>query len=199
MKNIVKNLKRAALLTLAGILVIVSVGCGASEQEKNDALSEFRTLYEKSKEINEIIFGQGLPVDGEYTDVPESGEYYVPVSESSPYKTVEELKNAVLAVYTEEYFNSVLNSTMFVGYGENKDSPYPRYKEKDGKLMINLCHKSFKLRGNRVTDEAVVEKMTSGAAEISTPYELDGVRQENKKTLTMFKTENGWRFDDPTY
>ena len=30
MKNIVKNLKRAALLTLAGILVIVSVGCGAS-------------------------------------------------------------------------------------------------------------------------------------------------------------------------
>ena len=198
MKQIGKKIRIFAVAFLAALLIIVPSGC-AGEEEKDALLAEFTALYEKSVEINEIIFGKGLPVDGEYTDIPESGSYYVPVSDDSPYKTVEELENAVLSVYTEDYYNSVLETTLFVGYGENKDSPYPRYKEEDGKLMINLCQEARTFAVKRLISEAKVEKMTMGAAEVSTPYELNGVRQDNLKSLTLYKTENGWRFDDPTY
>ena len=193
-------MKKFTAFILCLIFVLSAfTGC-ASEAQKAEVMTAFNELYPKSAEINKIIYGQGLPASESFTEeeleaLPAA--HFVPVAESSPYKSEKALRDAILAVYTQDYYNDVLKYTAFEGYGESGSEPPPRYKEMDGVLYVNVKFMSYNLAGNRIVSEATVRKISGGVATIKTPYELNGERTD--KILTMIYTESGWRFDDPTF
>ena len=115
-----KSIKKISLILVTLILVATAVtSCGGGPAD-TEVLTAFTELYQKSVPINQYIFGKGLPYDNpESYNIDElSSPYYVPVSESSPYKTVEEFKAAVLEVYSKDYYDVSLRQGLFDGYGE---------------------------------------------------------------------------------
>ena len=194
-----KTQKITALILCLIFALTAFTGC-ASEEQKAEVLTVFNELYLGTVEINEIIYGQGLPASVTYTEEEFealSSPHYVPVAEDSVYKSEQALKDAILAVYSEDYYDDVLKYTAFEGFGETGSEPPPRYKEVDGVLHINVKAITYNLRGNRLVEEASVKSVSSGVATIKTPYELDGER--SIKFLTMVYTESGWRINDPTF
>ena len=196
----IKNIKKITAFILCLVFAISAFAGCASEEQKAEIMQAFNELYPKSAEINAIIYGQGLPASETFTEEELAAlpsPHYVPVADNSPYTTESALKAAILAVYSEDYYNDVLKYTAFEGYGESGSEPPPRYKEVDGVLHINIKAITYDIKGKRIVEEASVRKVTSGVATIKTPYELNGERSD--KILTMIYTEAGWRFDDPTF
>ena len=193
-------MKKITTLILCLIFALSAfTGC-ATEAQKSEVMTAFNELYPKSVEINKIIYGQGLPASVTFTEEELealSSPYYVPVAEDSVYKTESALKEAILAVYSQEYYDDVLKYTTFEGFGESGSEPPPRYKEVDGVLHINVKAMTYTLAGKRIVEEASVKSVSSGFATIKTPYELDDER--SIKFLTMVYTEAGWRINDPTF
>ena len=194
-----KTQKITALILCLIFALTAFSGC-ATEAQKSEVMTAFNELYPKSVEINKIIYGQGLPASVTFTEEELealSSPYYVPVAEDSAYKTESALKEAILAVYSQEYYDDVLKYTTFEGFGESGSEPPPRYKEVDGVLHINVKAMTYTLAGKRIVEEASVKSVSSGLATIKTPYELDDER--SIKFLTMVYTEAGWRINDPTF
>ena len=163
-----------------------------------DALAAFTELYNKSVPINEYIFGKGLPYDNPESYDIESLEapYYVAVSESSPYKTIEEFKAAVLAVYSSDYYNVSLRQGLFDGYGEDSKEK-PRYIEEKGVLKIDITKTGLDITGTFDTAAAKMKSSSSGEAVISAPWSSGETVREYDLVLVL---ENGvWRLDTPTY
>ena len=192
--------QKITALILCLIFALTSFSGCATEAQKSEVMTAFNELYPKSVEINKIIYGQGLPASVTFTEEELealSSPYYVPVAEDSVYKTESALKEAILAVYSQEYYDDVLKYTTFEGFGESGSEPPPRYKEVDGVLHINVKAMTYTLSGKRIVEEASVKSVSSGFATIKTPYELDDER--SIKFLTMVYTEAGWRINDPTF
>ncbi len=194
-----KTQKITALILCLIFALSAFTGC-ATDAQKSEVMTAFNELYPKSAEINKIIYGEGLPASVTFTEEEFealSSPHYVPVAENSAYKTEKALKEAILAVYSQDYYDDVLKNTAFEGFGESGSEPPPRYKEVDGVLHVNVKFAGFNLTGKRIVEEATVKSVSSGVATIKTPYELDGKR--SIKILTMVYTESGWRLNDPTF
>ena len=183
------------LLTLAAIFSLAA----CAKPDEATVMSEYKALYERSLQINEIIFGKGLPYEGNYDGI-EAETHYVAVSESSPYKSVAELEAAVLSVYTKAYYESSLKTVLFVGFEDEYAKTNIRYKEVDGVLYVNVKHEGFELSGRCATDSAYVEKLSRASARIAAPYFYgNGTQMAKDKVITMVMTDAGWRFDNPSY
>ncbi len=185
-----------AVCALIGVGALSGCTYTPTEAEKAEVLEAFRTLYPMSIELNEYIFGAGLPTDEVGSD-GDKAPLYKSVSSDARYKTESELKAAVLAVYSQEYYDDSLEQLLFTGY-ENNDKISPRYKEVNGLLQLDvLGEPSFgDLTGRFDVSTAKIEKMTEAFCQIKCSYvrgELSG-----EFTVTLAKTANGWRFDAPT-
>ena len=189
-------MKKLITLILVFTAVLTLVSC--NKPSDGEILTEYKALYEKAREVNKMIYGEGLPYDGEYDVSSLASPVYVTVSESCPYKTLEDIKTAVLSVYTEDYYNDVFKRVLFDGHTDDYATLHPRYKEEDGILKTDIAYKAFDsiVNGSVDLEAAKVKKSSSGAAEVVAPYYLKGVRQANDKTTMMILTENGWRFDN---
>lgn len=100
---------------------------------KPPELEEIKPIIEKlladAVEINDIFYGEGLPVSSEHDSA-----YYSPVVEESKYKTQAEIKTAAQKVYSDSYLNSIEN-VMFEDFEDSEDDiTTPRYREVDGVL-----------------------------------------------------------------
>ena len=188
-------MKRAVALILTLVLTLGLISCAKMSDE--EILTEYKALYAKAQEVNKIIYGSGLPYDGEIDLSGVSEPHYVAVSESCPYKTLEDVKNAVLSVYTEDYYNDVFKRVLFDGYEDDYAKIIPRYKEVDGVLMTDVTYEPFASieNGRCDLDLAVVVKNTRGGAEVSAPFYISDVRQKNDKVTTIIHTADGIRFD----
>ena len=189
-------MKRLILVILAVTAVLTLVSCG--KPKDSDILAEYKALYEKAKEVNKIIYGQGLPYDGEFDKAALTSPHYVAVSQSSPYKTEEEIKAAVLEVYTEDYYLDAFKRVLFDGHTDDYATINARYKTVDGVLMTDVTYEGFaSIAGGRCdTAQAYVVRSSRGSAEVGAPYFLNDVKQASDKKVTMLLTENGWRFDN---
>ena len=177
-----KSIKKISLILVTLILVATAVtSCGGGPAD-TEVLTAFTELYQKSVPINQYIFGKGLPYDNpESYNIDElSSPYYVPVSESSPYKTVEEFKAAVLEVYSKDYYDVSLRQGLFDGYGEKS-------KEKPG----------LDITGTFDTASARVKSSSSDEAVITASWKSGASAKDYDLVLVL---ENGaWRLDTPTY
>ncbi len=204
------KLSAAALIVALAALI---TGCGGETYNEEELKIEAAKLIEASIDINEICFGRGLPADFSATE--NGGEYkagsavYAPVDESSPYKSVADLKNGILKVYSQNY-SSTLFVLLFEGVSVsagsgNEEGPkqnvvYARYMDGYEGLEALLMNPEDLLTLDRLydTDKINVLSQKKGVVEISVP---SYVNEEYDKdvTFTLVYEQNGWRLDTPTY
>ena len=192
----VTPIRRALTVLLCmGILLGALSGCSVkmSDEEARSILSELVPL---SLEMNEIFFGDGLPLEDENAEPMESvtGGQYMRVSPTAKYQSIAEIKTAAESVYTAEYLQNSVYPMAFDGV----DDARPRYAERDGVLCRNLNSVSFPLTDRLEFDRATVSDTGYEVIELSVPYtDADGAEKTARITL---RQQNGkWLLDSPTY
>ena len=202
----------AALLIL---LTLTSCGGGVhTEEEIRTVLDE---LLPKSFELNEIYFGEGLPMSNDKAMVEQfygmfdsdvEAINYHPVDVSCGYTTETDIREATLEVFTADYAEylfgrafSGISATFNEGEEQEYTSTavYAMYIEQDGILTVRInldeeaipLGRTYDLDGMELTENAenfVIAKI---------PTEMDGRALDVE--LRLVKTADGWRLDSPTY
>ena len=202
----------AALLIL---LTLTSCGGGVhTEEEIRTVLDE---LLPKSFELNEIYFGEGLPMSNDKAMVEQfygmfdsdvEAINYHPVDVSCGYTTETDIREATLEVFTADYAEylfgrafSGISATFNEGEEQEYTSTavYAMYIEQDGILTVRInldeeaipLGRTYDLDGMELTENAenfVIAKI---------PTEMDGKALDVELRLVL--TPDGWRLDSPTY
>ena len=206
----------ALLLVLATVLSLGLTACSSQAPALDDVRARFEEAIEDSYEINEILFGEGLPTharDGEFAieNFIYYGFYgydaYEYVTEDSPYRYVEEIRDAAARVYSADYLEEI--STMaFVGYADDVTGAVTtaRYQEVDGILLrysfgdndpFNL------LPGKRrylMDTMEIVKPSSATSVNVKIDSYLLGEEDEILSVTLRFVLENDeWYLDTPTY
>lgn len=183
--------KTIRFLAIALVITACFSLYGCSKPKKADVLAAYNELYPRAFTVTEYIYGKGLPYDGTYEGA--TSPNYVPVSADSPYKSVDELKAAVLEVYTEGYYDSTLKYVLFESIAPDEQgmtgSAPPRYKEQNGTLYVDTAYKPLNLVKCDPSQAYIVEIKSKSA--------IVGAKREGTdkdKSFLMALTENGWRF-----
>ena len=198
------------IIVIATVLVIglVAGGIYLGTKNKNKLTDEeakeiLSVLIPKSQEINEIIWGKGLPVEAgsEPAFDSVSAAQYRTVDGSCGYKNTDDLKTAIGEVYSERYIETGINYTAFEGSkkeGTEEYDIYPRYKDNnDGRLCIDITNDGFCLNTEISAENAKVTKADFDRVDVDVEATAEGVKIP--LTLTLVKEQNGWRLDTPTY
>jgi len=204
MNGIIKKALRAAALVAAAVLLLSFSACGKTYSDE-EIISAAAELIEASYEINEIFFGEGLPsVEPEGADMMK----YLLIAEDSPYHTEEEIKSAALKVYSEDYCE-LLFERAFSGFSLDEGDEDgldttkivgARFVTYNDELVILPLEEDDIMKLDRTydTENITVTKQKSGTVILSVPSFIDGKASDNV-SITMIRTENGWRLDSPTY
>lgn len=202
----------AALLIL---LTLTSCGGGVhSEEEIRTVLDE---LLPKSFELNEIYFGEGLPMSNDKAMVEQfygmfdsdvEAINYHPVDVSCGYTTETDIREATLEVFTADYAEylfgrafSGISATFNEGEEQEYTSTavYAMYIEQDGILTvrINLDEEAIPLGRTYDLDGMELTENEENFVIAKIPTEMDGRALDVE--LRLVKTPDGWRLDSPTY
>ena len=202
----------AALLIL---LTLTSCGGGVhTEEEIRTVLDE---LLPKSFELNEIYFGEGLPMSNDKAMVEQfygmfdsdvEAINYHPVDVSCGYTTETDIREATLEVFTADYAEylfgrafSGISDTFNEGEEQEYTSTavYAMYIEQDGILTvrINLDEEAIPLGRTYDLDGMELTENEENFVIAKIPTEMDGRALDVE--LRLVKTADGWRLDSPTY
>ena len=214
-------MKKLPILLLSLLLLLSSCGGRVSEAEVSAVLAE---LIPASYPLNEVFFGEGLPISDDRADVEafysavgmdnDISLNYHPVSPEAPYTTVEEIREATLAVFSESYAN-YLFTMAFDGlssvFNENTEEQltqtvsYARYMETDGILTVrmNIGDEAMPLHRTYDTNdiEIIRDKLSGdhGYLLVEVQSYVDG-QPDVKVEVKLVKNADGqFRLDSPTY
>ncbi len=118
-KNHIKIISIALLVALVLTCVGIFAYCRINKApELEDVRDRFIYLVEGSKQINEIFFGDGLPVYVRESDLSEERFIYIgqqnkgyeKVMEVSPYLMLDEMKEAAQRIYSSAYCEQLFES-----------------------------------------------------------------------------------------
>ena len=210
-------MKRRIAAVLSALVLPSLASCGGNAHPEEEIRAALDTLLPKSFELNEIYFGEGLPMSDDRALVEEfygmfesdvQAINYHPVDASCAYTTEASIREATLEVFTEDYAGYLFDRA-FAGISETfneggeqeytSTAVYAMYIEQDGILTvrINLGDEAIPL--GRVYDldgmELIENEENFVVAKI--PTEMDGRALDVELRLVL--TENGWRLDSPTY
>ena len=208
MRNFFRIISVCLILAIA-CLSICSCGVDSKDPEIVDAA---KALMEKSYALNDIYFGKGLPISAE--DSEEAKKFaedngfdlqniqFLPVTEDSPYKSIEDMKKATLKVYSEDYCE-YLFAMAFEGYSTDDGTAaiYAKYMEDEAGTLtarIDLAENSLPKRTYDY-DSIKVKSKSDSMAVFSIDSYLDGKKEDKKVEFTLVFDEDGWRLDTPTY
>lgn len=194
-----------AALIVGGIFLFIKIYNHAELLPDSEAQKILSELVPKSEEINEIIWGKGLPVAEGQDPVLNSvtAAQYRLVSESSPYKNTEELRKAIAEVYSEEYIEKTIEYAAFKGAEgaiENSVSSqmYPRYTDNDaGSLLIDITNTGWNL--DTVIDPSSAKAVEAERNKQTLEVKATVAGKETTLTLVIVEQDEGWRLDTPTY
>ena len=196
-------MKRFLVLLLSLVLTVSMFSCSKpkplkiSEEEAYEVLCD---LVPRSYEFNVIFFGEGLPHEhGAYEDTT-----YVEVDlGESKYSSIPEIKVEVERVYSKRYLKSIYVN-MFVGSkttssdGLLDNDVSPRYKEIEGKLMIDASYDEVNIMGKLTVVSTAVVKKTPKYVSVDAVCQDENGNEINKRFFLTL--ENGvWLLDGPTY
>lgn len=200
------NILLAILMMLTSVFAFSS--CGSEPPpELDEVKGDFYLLIEASAEINEFLFGAGLPVyeredeaNAElYANLEVQYDRYEYVSAESKYLTIEDMKMAAEKVYTKEYLSSVYLMA-FDGYADEISGvTVARYLESGDWLFSSMQYEPI-IDGKRefnYNTMKIVKPSRSDYVNVEIVSRLDG--EDLTITLAFSKTEDGWRLDTPTY
>ena len=123
-----KHYKKVIAGALAVVVLAVSCvllfQCNAAP-EIEDIYDRMVYLLESSQDVNALIFGCGLPVwedDSEYVEfehiyhnLPTARNYEI-VMPNAKYHSVDQIKEAIQEIYSQQYIDDVLNGAIFDGF-----------------------------------------------------------------------------------
>ena len=148
------------------------------------ARAELERLLPLSYELNEIFWGEGLPI----MDI-ESSNRYLPVKDDCGYKSTEEILDKAEQVFSESYLSEIKDAIF-----TDSDDIDPRYLDIDGVLKADKNNKGFNIQGNIVLDTVKIKKQNSALVVVSAEY-ADGDTTE----ITLILQDGKWYLDSPTY
>ncbi len=214
-------MKKFTILLLA-ILAVAAVFLPSCREEitypEEEIRSALKDLLPRSYELNVVYFGEGLPIsedrdllDKFYNSFESDVEMinYHPVSADCPYQTESALRDATLAVFTEDY-SEYLFQRAFAGIsgqlqnieGETvtHSAMYAMYIEQNGVLTVrlNLADEAIPLGREFSVDEMTVKSQKRGVVVVEMPTYYNG-ELDFYVEVRLVMTENGWRLDSPTY
>ena len=197
-------------LICALLLSCLLGGCTQSSApyELEDIYDEAVTLIERAYAVNDVVLGYGLPtwaIGSEYANrvriyADDDFANYEYVTEYPPFGSIGELKDALEAVYSQDYLES-LYITLFEGSVGGTNVIHAQFSESDGKLLQSVAVKPV-LKGQRIYDYATM-RIVSPSNQTYVTIELESHLEHSTDSLTVrlgLSLENGeWRLDTPTY
>ena len=182
---------------------------GISDPEAREILGE---LIPKAEKINEIIWGEGLPVvDGAAPLTTVSSAQYREVRSDAEYTSIDALKAAILEVYSDDYFEDSINYVAFsdveplstdqYGYSDTNTAVYARYIENgNGVFCADIKHPAFDTTA-RKPDVSTARVTNVWFDHIYIEIDMNNSRtgEIEKVTIRLKKQNEEWRLDDPTY
>ena len=205
-----KITKRATCLLLLSAVLLTVCSCSTKPPAIEEVKETFSALIEASYEINGIIFGDAVETydrqdeevikNGIYYNVPDGFYNYEFLTENNKYQTEDEIREATLKVYSEDYISSVLDSCFNGFMDENGETAVqPKYLGHTGKLMLNTEYEVY-VKGDRRYDLDTMEivKPSNGKIVNVSLDAIDG-EERTKARLTFVLQDGEWRLDSPTY
>ncbi len=198
--------KRVALLLLfLSILLCILPSCSKHPPALEEIYDPAVALIEASFVINDIAFGQGLPVwalDSSYAvqmNIYHNRPNYVQITPYSDFQSVEQIKQRMEAVYSEDYVTS-LYAPLFDGYAYEEGAMISQYHE-DSTRMYQRRDYDPLLEGQRIYDYSTMRVVDGdkGYAVIAIDTHLEHEEKILTVELSLVLEENGWRLDTPTY
>lgn len=205
-----KITKKAICLLLMSAVLLTVCSCSTKPPAIEEVKETFSALIEASYEINGIIFGDEVETydrqdeevikNGIYYNVPDGFYNYEFLTENNKYQTEDEIREATLKVYSEDYISSVLDSC-FNGFMDEsgETAVQPKYLGHTGKLMLNTEYEVY-VTGDRRYDLDTMEivKPSNGKIVNVSLDAIDG-EERTKARLTFVLQDGEWRLDSPTY
>lgn len=123
------SVKRSLALAAAAVLLLTALVSCSPRMTDDEARAAFGPLVERSLSLNEIIFGDGLPVETaeftigkflEATSQTRETAAYLPVAADAPIQSEAALRAAIMAVYSEDY-GGYLCRLLFDGVSDGDD------------------------------------------------------------------------------
>ena len=205
-----KITKKAICLLLMSAVLLTVCSCSTKPPAIEEVKETFSALIEASYEINGIIFGDAVETydrqdeevikNGIYYNVPDGFYNYEFLTENNKYQTEDEIREATLKVYSEDYISSVLDSCFNGFMDESGETPVqPKYLGHTGKLMLNTEYEVY-VTGDRRYDLDTMEivKPSNGKIVNVSLDAIDG-EERTKVRLTFVLQDGEWRLDSPTY
>ena len=206
-----------SILLVSCVMIGSFVSCGKVSYTDEELIAAAEELVKLSYELNDIYFGEGLPIADNREDVERfysmfesdvSAVNYHPVSQECKYQSEEDIKKATEAVFSPNYCSYLYElafkgiSTVFNEGTENQmvaTASFARYVETNGVLTVRIDLPYCAMELGRLYDFDKIEILQKKKkyAIVSVPTEKDGVSMGVQLKLVL--TDNGFRLDTPTY
>ncbi len=213
----IQRITKLFAVSLLSLLPLVLSSCGGVPYTDDEVLSAAEELVVKSFELNDIYFGEGLPISDNREDVErfyasistdvESVNFH-PVADDCPYQSEEDIKKATEAVFSQGYceylfdlaftgLSTVLNEGTELQY--TATASYARYIETNGVLTvrIDLPYEAMELTRTYDFDSMEIVRKKKNYAVVSVTTKKDGAPLDID--LKLIYTAEGFRLDTPTY
>ena len=201
-------------LICALLLPLCLISCSSEPPALEDVRDRFEQLIEASYEVNDIIFGEGLPTydrEGEQAEMIYYGFYgydaYEIVTADCPYQSVEQIKALAEQVYSPDYLEDIYTMA-FDGYAdENSENVTTARYLHTGDYLVKYAFgekDSFNiLLGKRIYKYDTMKigaLSTAEAVNLEIETYLEGDEQNTYvETLRFVLVNDEWYLDEPTY
>lgn len=193
-------------LCLTSALSVVS--CGKKAPEIDEVYDRFVYLIERSVEINDVLFGAGIPVYKRDALITDKRQIYFGVYQSdydlsmeqSRYYDVEGIKADVEEIFSSNYlyelYETAFDGVLFA------DGAYLRFYQEGSKFYQTVGMDSFKYQ-RKIYDYSTMKIIKPSdddyvTVEIET-YDI-GMSHKRRVIEITFVKENGeWYLNSPTY
>lgn len=194
------------IIVFAVMLAVLALAFTACAKKPSGLLEdEIKAIYEdlipRSQEMNVILWGEGIaPEDNASALDSVTAAQYYPVSDSSPYQSVNDLMDALSGIFSDGYMNIITASvfTETIDPDDESYNIYPRYIDKKGELCVDITYEGFKLATEIDMSSMTVVKDTADTIICEFDYVYDMEKSGTKK-ITIVNEADGWRLDSPTY
>jgi hypothetical protein len=190
------------------LIVGIAFSGGNKAPEMDEVYDRFVYLIEESAEMNEVLFGAGIPVYERDGLITEKRQIYYGISQSvynlsmeqSEYYSSDEIKAAAEKIYSSRYLKD-LYETAFDGV-LIADGSYLRFYEESGKFYQATNADSFNYQ-RKIYDFSTM-KIVNPSDDDYVTVELDAydVGMSHKArtiTVTFVKEGDTWYLDSRTY
>ncbi len=205
-----RSLKRFICLLLTALVILSLASCNRSYDE-DEVIASAKALLKKAEVLNEIYYGSGI----QYTTSGYIDGYYYEADpihlNSLGFKTVEELKNKTLEVFTYGYAEQIFATKLSAIEDETGVQQMTRYYQRyDGpNVLAPICIMVYSKAPVLFKDEIVYDygslrvigsKKQTVLVEIdATVTNEEGKSQTITVNLDLIEEDDGWRIDNPCY